>query len=76
MHRLKIILLLVVILLSSLAKGQVGKIPVGFKPIFNAKDLKGWHISVRLTKALPPALPLTMELLLAKRSLMVRAGFY
>jgi hypothetical protein len=28
-----------------LAYGQVGKIPDGFKPIFNGKDLRGWHIS-------------------------------
>lgn len=32
-------------LISHLAKGQDGKIPDGFAPIFSGKDLKGWHIS-------------------------------
>jgi len=27
------------------AEAQVGKIPPGFTPIFNGKDLKGWHVS-------------------------------
>ena len=30
--------------LASLS-AQTGKIPHGFKPIFNGKDLKGWHVS-------------------------------
>ncbi|GAB2528772.1 hypothetical protein GCM10027085_18980 [Spirosoma aerophilum] len=33
------------LVVSGLARGQVGKIPEGFKPIFNGKDLRGWHIS-------------------------------
>ncbi|GAB2583497.1 3-keto-disaccharide hydrolase [Spirosoma areae] len=45
MHRQVLTLLLALVLLSSLAKAQVGKIPDGFKPIFNKKNLKGWHIS-------------------------------
>ncbi len=45
MHRLKLILPLVFLLLSGFAQGQVGKTPDGFKPIFNGKDLRGWHIS-------------------------------
>ncbi|GAA4452801.1 hypothetical protein GCM10023189_16770 [Nibrella saemangeumensis] len=28
-----------------LARAQVGGIPAGFKPIFNGKDLSGWHMS-------------------------------
>lgn len=31
--------------LVSLANAQTGKIPAGFTPIFNGKDLKGWHTS-------------------------------
>ena len=30
--------------LASLS-AQTGKIPDGFKPIFNGKDLTGWHVS-------------------------------
>ena len=30
--------------LASLS-AQIGKIPDGFKPIFNGKNLKGWHVS-------------------------------
>ncbi|AUD02634.1 3-keto-disaccharide hydrolase [Spirosoma pollinicola] len=41
----KLILLLTMILMSQLANGQTGKIPDGFRPIFNGKNLKGWHIS-------------------------------
>jgi hypothetical protein len=41
----KLILLLSLILVCGVAKGQVGSIPAGFKPIFNGKNLKGWHIS-------------------------------
>ena len=37
-----IIFLLVV---SYASYGQVGKIPAGFKKIFNGRDLTGWHIS-------------------------------
>ena len=32
-------------LMVTLASAQIGKIPVGFTPIFNGKDLKGWHTS-------------------------------
>ncbi len=45
MYRQTITRLLVIMLLSSVAKAQVGQIPDGFKPIFNGKNLKGWHIS-------------------------------
>lgn len=31
--------------LASLAQAQVGSIPAGFTPIFNGKNLKGWHLS-------------------------------
>jgi hypothetical protein len=41
----KIILLSSLVFINSLAKAQVGKIPEGFKPIFNGKNLKGWHVS-------------------------------
>ena len=41
----KITLLLVFMLASIVVKSQIGKIPEGFKPIFNGKNLKGWHIS-------------------------------
>src|SRR5690349_17140675 len=37
-----IIFLLVV---SYASYGQLGKIPAGFKKIFNGRDLTGWHIS-------------------------------
>ncbi|MBD2699513.1 DUF1080 domain-containing protein [Spirosoma sp. BT702] len=40
---IRIILLL--LLIANLAYAQVGKIPAGFTPIFNNKDLKGWHTS-------------------------------
>jgi len=30
---------------SFLSYCQTGKIPAGFKPIFNGKDLTGWHVS-------------------------------
>jgi enterochelin esterase-like enzyme len=33
------------LIINSLANGQVGIIPEGFKPIFNGKDLTGWHVS-------------------------------
>jgi hypothetical protein len=39
------LLLLIILLLSNLANGQVGTIPDGFTPLFNGKNLKGWHIS-------------------------------
>lgn len=45
MYRQQLPFLLVLLLLSNLAKGQVGQIPTGFNPIFNGKDLTGWHIS-------------------------------
>lgn len=32
-------------LVCTLLTGQTGKIPEGFKPIFNGKDLAGWHRS-------------------------------
>lgn len=41
---LKILCILTLILITQLAYGQV-KIPVGFKSLFNGKDLKGWHTS-------------------------------
>ncbi|WP_338872841.1 DUF1080 domain-containing protein [Spirosoma sp. SC4-14] len=37
--------LLLLLLSVNLATGQIGKIPAGFTPIFNGKDLKGWHTS-------------------------------
>lgn len=45
MQRQKIVFLWATMLISSLVKGQVGTIPEGFTPIFNGKNLKGWHIS-------------------------------
>lgn len=41
----KIVFVISLFLISSLAKGQIGTIPEGLKPIFNGKNLKGWHIS-------------------------------
>jgi hypothetical protein len=35
----------VVLLFLSPSSAEVGQIPSGFTPIFNGKDLKGWHIS-------------------------------
>ena len=45
MHAQKITSLLLLWLVSSLGHAQIGKIPAGFTPIFNGKDLKGWHTS-------------------------------
>ncbi|MBD2751907.1 3-keto-disaccharide hydrolase [Spirosoma validum] len=45
MHVVKQIGLLLFFLITSLANAQTGKIPAGFTPIFNGKDLKGWHTS-------------------------------
>ena len=41
----KIVFAISLIIISSLAKGQVGIIPEGLTPIFNGKNLKGWHLS-------------------------------
>ena len=41
----KLTFLLLLLLIHCYAKSQVGRIPDGFKPIFNGKNLKGWHIS-------------------------------
>ncbi|GAB4047238.1 3-keto-disaccharide hydrolase [Spirosoma litoris] len=41
----KITSLLLLSLIASFASAQIGKIPTGFTPIFNGKDLKGWHTS-------------------------------
>jgi hypothetical protein len=41
----RLIILLSLMLIISMAEAQVGKIPEGFKPIFNGKNLKGWHLS-------------------------------
>jgi hypothetical protein len=38
-------LLLILFLISHIAFGQHLQIPDGFDPIFNGKDLEGWHIS-------------------------------
>lgn len=38
-------LLLLTLLLLNTAYAQISKIPAGFTPIFNGKDLKGWHTS-------------------------------
>jgi hypothetical protein len=32
-------------LMTAPARGDVGKIPEGFTPLFNGKDLSGWHVS-------------------------------
>lgn len=45
MQRQKIIFILAMMLITGIVKGQVGKIPDGFTPIFNGKNLKGWHVS-------------------------------
>jgi hypothetical protein len=76
MSRQNVSLLLVVMLLSSLAKAQVGQIPDGFKSIFNGKDLKGWHISRTTHQGTTPNFPLRTALLLAKRNPTGRADFY
>ncbi|MBC7920935.1 MAG: DUF1080 domain-containing protein [Ferruginibacter sp.] len=36
---------LLLALVAGFAHAQTGKIPEGFTPIFNGKDLKGWHTS-------------------------------
>lgn len=41
----KAVLVLVLNGLAGLAQAQVGGIPAGFKPIFNGKNLQGWHLS-------------------------------
>lgn len=41
----KLIYLLLLSLTATFANAQIGKIPAGFTPIFNGKDLKGWHTS-------------------------------
>ncbi|MVM39605.1 DUF1080 domain-containing protein [Spirosoma sp. HMF3257] len=41
----KITTLLLLSLIVHVANAQIGKIPAGFTPIFNGKDLKGWHTS-------------------------------
>jgi hypothetical protein len=33
------------VLMAAPASGEVGKIPEGFAPLFNGKDLSGWHVS-------------------------------
>ena len=45
MKFIKLLPLLGLVLLNGLVKGQLGVIPEGFKPIFNGKNIKGWHIS-------------------------------
>ncbi|GAB4007567.1 hypothetical protein GCM10028808_11630 [Spirosoma migulaei] len=45
MTRRKLISLLLLTLIVSIANAQIGKIPSGFTPLFNGKDLKGWHTS-------------------------------
>lgn len=42
---LKIINLLLLVLLTELSHAQIGKIPAGFTPIFNGKNLTNWHTS-------------------------------
>ena len=39
------LLILLSLVLISCSRDQISNIPEGFKPIFNGKDLKGWHIS-------------------------------
>jgi hypothetical protein len=41
----KNIIILSLILVSGLTKGQLSNIPEGLTPIFNGKDLNGWHVS-------------------------------
>lgn len=41
----KITLFLLLSLIVNFVNAQIGKIPAGFTPIFNGKDLKGWHTS-------------------------------
>lgn len=43
--RLKIFGILVFSLMHNWLIGQTGKMPEGFTPLFNGKDLRGWHIS-------------------------------
>lgn len=42
---LKASVVLVLLFCGFGVQAQVGSIPAGFTPIFNGKDLKGWHIS-------------------------------
>ena len=41
----KLLCLLLFSLTTQFVNAQTGKIPVGFTPIFNGKDLNGWHTS-------------------------------
>lgn len=41
----KQLIMIATLLAGFSAAAQVGKIPPGFTPIFNGKDLSGWHIS-------------------------------
>ncbi|GAB3954882.1 hypothetical protein GCM10028805_41060 [Spirosoma harenae] len=45
MHLQSLRIFLLLVSLANLANAQIGKIPAGFTPIFNGKDLKGWHKS-------------------------------
>jgi Domain of Unknown Function (DUF1080) len=45
MKRLSLLLTVFLTLALSAPSAQTGKIPDGFTPIFNGKDLKGWHVS-------------------------------
>ncbi|UFH54980.1 DUF1080 domain-containing protein [Spirosoma sp. KNUC1025] len=41
----RVIVLFFLTLVTHIVNAQIGKIPAGFTPIFNGKDLKGWHTS-------------------------------
>jgi hypothetical protein len=37
--------LVILSLVAGIATAQTGQVPAGFKPLFNGKDLSGWHVS-------------------------------
>ncbi|WP_420147488.1 3-keto-disaccharide hydrolase [Spirosoma sp.] len=45
MSLVKLFSILLFVTVANLTNAQVGKIPVGFTPIFNGKNLNGWHTS-------------------------------
>jgi len=45
MKHTRLIILLCLVLLYACQSGTKPEVPKGFKPIFNGKNLKGWHIS-------------------------------
>jgi hypothetical protein len=42
---MRVALVAVFLLAAGIAAAQTGAIPAGFQPIFNGKDLTGWHVS-------------------------------